>query len=104
MFDIQKMMKQAQEMQAKMQAAQDELANETIVGHAGGDAVSITANAKMEFQSVVISPEAYDDKEMLEDLILTALKDVSAQSAEKTQEKMQAITGGVNIPGLKLPF
>ncbi len=105
MFDIQKMMKQAQQMQSKMQEVQDELAATDIEGTAGGGAVTVVCNGKIEFKSIKISPDVAGDAEMLEDLVLTALKDASDKAAKMTEEKMQAVTGGMNIPGMpKLPF
>ncbi len=105
MFDIQKMMKQAQEMQGKMQKVQDELAVTDIEGSAGGGSVTVVCNGKVEFKSIKISPDVAGDAEMLEDLILTALKDATDKATKMTEEKMQAVTGGLNIPGMpKLPF
>ncbi len=105
MFDLQKMMKQAQQMQTRMQEVQDELAAIDVEGTAGGGAVTVVCNGKMEFKSIKISPDATGETEMLEDLILTALKDASDKSTKMTEEKMKAVTGGMNIPGMpKLPF
>lgn len=104
MFDIQKMMKQAQKMQDEMQAVQKEMENTEFTGTAGGGAVKITASGKYDFKSVKIDPEAAKDAEMLEDLIATALKDLSTQINGKLEEKIGSVTAGLNIPGLKLPF
>ncbi len=105
MFDIQKIMKQAQQMQEKMQGIQKELEATELVGKAGGGAIEIKANAKLQFSGVTISPDAAaGDAGMLEDLMLTALQDLTRQSEQITEEKMKSVTGGVNIPGIKLPF
>jgi len=103
MFDIQQMMKQAQKMQDKMAAVQKELEAATFTGTAGGGAVSVTCNGKYEFSAVKISPDAAADPEMLEDLMLAALKDASSKVSKAMEEKMSAVTAGMNIPGLKLP-
>jgi DNA-binding YbaB/EbfC family protein len=104
MFDMAKMMKQAQQLQGKMEAAQAELEGVFVTGEAGSAAVKITVNAKMAVQSVSISPEALGDAGMLEDLIKLALEDAYAKANAATQDKMKSVTGGLNIPGLKLPF
>lgn len=104
MFDIQKMMKQAQKMQDEMKSVQQEMEAAEFTGTAGGGAVSLTCNGKYEFLRVSIKPEAAEDPQMLEDLILTALKDTTSQVSKKMEEKMKNVTSGMNIPGLKLPF
>lgn len=104
MFNIQKMMQQAQKMQDDMKKVQTEMENTQFTGTAGGGAVTVTCNGKYEFQGVKISEEAAGDREMLEDMILAALKDVSNKVAESMEQKMGSITSGLNIPGLQLPF
>lgn len=104
MFDMAKMMKQAQDLQKKMEVAQEELENVLVTGEAGNGAVKITMTAKMNVKDVHISPDVMNDAEMLEDLIQAALEDASKKAGEATKEKMSALTGGMNIPGLKLPF
>jgi len=109
-FNIQQMMKQAQQMQKKMEATQDELKNIEITSESGGGVVSVVFNGKNEFQSIKIKPEAInpdnpenvdaDTVEMLEDLISGAIKDANKKVAEMTEAKMSSITGGMNIPGL----
>ncbi|MCE3235211.1 MAG: hypothetical protein K0Q50_1391 [Vampirovibrio sp.] len=103
MFNIQQMMKQAQKMQDQMKDIQEEMERSEFTGTAGGGAVTVTCNGKYEFTSVKISPEALGDKDMLEDLMLAALKDVSNKVTETMEQKMSKITAGLNIPGLKLP-
>lgn len=103
MFNIQQMMKQAQKMQDQMKDIQEEMERSEFTGTAGGGAVVIVCNGKYEFISVKISPDAMGDKDMLEDLMLAALKDVSNKVTETMEKKMSKITAGLNIPGLKLP-
>lgn len=102
-FDIQKMMKQAQKMQEQMGSIQAELEAMEVTGVAGGGAVKVTCNGKHEFSKIEISPEAFEDKDMLEDLILAALKDATNQVSNQAESKMSSLTAGLNIPGLKLP-
>jgi DNA-binding YbaB/EbfC family protein len=105
MFNLQKMMKQAQEMQDKMKDIQSEMEETIFTGTAGGGAVSISCNGKYEKWRVVISPDAAgSDAETLQDLMEAALLDLSTKIASAMEGKMSAITAGLNIPGLKLPF
>jgi hypothetical protein len=96
-----KLMKQAQEMQAKMAKAQDELTDLTVEGQAGGGMVNVVVNGKKNLVSIEIDPEILEeDKEMIEDLVLSAVNQ-GLQNAEKAAEsKMSSITGGLNIPGM----
>jgi DNA-binding YbaB/EbfC family protein len=102
-FDIQGMLKKAQEMQKRMNSIQDELAEQEIVGTAGGGAVTITCNGKHEFKKVTISPEVAGDPAMLEDLILTALNDAGQKVSAIAEEKFGEVTEGIRIPGMKFP-
>lgn len=103
MFNIQQMMKQAQKMQDQMKDVQTEMERAEFTGTAGGGAVSITCNGKYEFTAVKIKEDALSDRDMLEDLVLAALKDASSKVTETMEQKMSKITAGLNIPGLKLP-
>lgn len=98
----QRMVKQLQQMQNKMMKAQEDLANETVTSTAGGGAVTIVMNGHHEVRSVKIDPDAVDtsDMEMLEDMVLTAFNDALEKAQAMAQEKMGAITGGLNIPGM----
>ena len=99
------MIKKAKEMQENMQKMQEELAKKTVVGQSGAGAVSITLSGNSECLKVEISPEALkEDKEMLEALLAAAFNDASKRVQELNKQSMDAITGGVNIPGLKFPF
>lgn len=103
MFNIQQMMKQAQKMQDQMKDVQTEMEGAEFTGTAGGGAVTITCNGKYEFTAVKIKEDALADRDMLEDLVLAALKDVSNKVTDTMEQKMSTITAGLNIPGLKLP-
>lgn len=101
MFNIQQMMKQAQKMQDQMKEIQGEMEHTEFTGTAGGGAVTIVCNGKYEFQKVKLTEEAMADRETLEDLILVALKDAANKVSVTMEEKMSAVTSGMNIPGLK---
>lgn len=103
MMNLQKMMQQAQKVQAEMKKAQEELEKTTFEGSAGDGAVVVTCNGKYEFQSVKIKPEAAQDPEILEDLVLAALKDTTGKIATTIEQKMSSVTSGLNLPG-GLPF
>ncbi|MFC2047739.1 YbaB/EbfC family nucleoid-associated protein [Chloroflexota bacterium] len=96
------MMRQAQELQAKLAKAQQELSNVTVEASSGGGAVKVTINGQQKVQSVKISPEVLnpDDVEMLEDLVLTAMSEAIAKSQELAAERLSGLTGSLNIPGL----
>ncbi len=107
MMDFMGLMKQAQQMQAKMAEAQLELEQTIVDGEAGGGLVKIVLTAKGSMRSVSIDPSLLnpDEKEILEDLILTAHMQARAKADEAMAEKMKALTGGLPLPpGLKLPF
>ena len=98
-----KLLKQAQRMQAQMALAQEELDKMAIEGTAGGGAVKVTVNGHGEVLSVNIAKEAVDpnEVEMLEDLILSAVKDAAAKAKELSETKMNSLTGGMGgFPGL----
>ncbi len=103
---IGQLMKQAQEMQANMQKAQEEMASITVTGESGAGMVKITMSCRHEVKSVEIDDSLVgDDKDMLEDLIVAAFND-SIRRVEKTvQEKFSGMASGLNLPpGMKLPF
>ncbi|MDP2821985.1 MAG: YbaB/EbfC family nucleoid-associated protein [Sulfuritalea sp.] len=102
---IANLMKQAQQMQANMQKAQEELANLEVEGQSGAGAVKVTMTGKHDVKRVVIDPSVMDDREMLEDLIAAALNDANRRVEQTTQERMSGFTAGLNLPpGMKLPF
>jgi DNA-binding YbaB/EbfC family protein len=100
------MMKQAQQMQAKMQKAQEELANIEVVGESGAGMVKITMTCNHSVRRVEIDNELVgDDKEMLEDLVAAAMNDAVRRVQETSQERMGGVTGGMDLPaGFKMPF
>jgi DNA-binding YbaB/EbfC family protein len=105
--DMAKMMKQAQEVQAKMAQAQDDLDSITVEGVSGAGLVKATASAKGELKGLDIDPSIFngDDKEVVEDLILAAIKDAQGKAAERSQQEMAKITEGLGLPpGMNLPF
>ena len=103
-MNMDKIMKQAQRMQANMALAQEELEKAIVEGSAGGGAVKASVNGKGDVLSLSISKEVInpDDSEMLEDLVLSALKDALKKSRDMASEKMNSVTGGLGggFPGL----
>jgi DNA-binding YbaB/EbfC family protein len=101
-----KMMKQAQEMQANMQKAQEELANMEVTGQSGGGMVSVVMTGRHDVKRVSIDDSLMgDDKEMLEDLLAAAVNDAVRQVESTSAEKMSSMTAGLNLPaGMKMPF
>ena len=107
MKDIMGLMKQAQAMQAKMQDVQAELERTEVEGQAGGGMVRVTLTAKGAMRSVVIDPSLLkaDEKEIVEDLILTAHEDARKKGEQVLEERMKSVTAGLPLPpGMKLPF
>jgi DNA-binding YbaB/EbfC family protein len=106
MKGLSQLMRQAQEMQANMQKAQDELAATEVEGTAGGGMVKVIVTCKHEVRRVTIEPALLgDDKEMLEDLIAAAFNDARVKVERTVQERLSAVTGGLALPGgMKLPF
>jgi len=96
------LMKQAQQFQAKFAKLQEELAEKTVEGSAGGGMVSVVANGKQEILSVRIDPEVVDpqDIEMLQDLILAAVNDGLTRAKTMMNEEMGKITQGMNLPNI----
>ena len=105
--DMAKMMKQAQEMQGKMAQMQDDLENIMVEGVSGAGLVKATATAKGELKGLNIDPSIFngDDKEVVEDLILAAIKDAQSKATARAQEEMGKMTEGLGLPpGMNLPF
>ncbi len=103
---IGQLMKQAQQMQADMQKAQEEMASLTVTGESGAGMVRITMTCKHELKSLEIDDSLIgDDKEMLEDLIIAAFNDAIRRVEKTVQEKFSGMTAGLGLPpGMKLPF
>lgn len=100
-------MKQAQAMQENMQKAQEELANIEVSGEAGGGMVSLSMTCRYDVRKVTIDPELIgdtEDKEILEDLIAAAVNDAVRKVEKTSKDKMAGLTGGLDIPGMKMPF
>ncbi|MBI2942332.1 MAG: YbaB/EbfC family nucleoid-associated protein [Chloroflexi bacterium] len=95
-------LKMIQQMQQRLQKAQEELANETVEVSVGGGAVTVTMTGHQKLTRVKITPEVVDpqDVEMLEDLIVAAVNEAVDKAQELVQKRLGAITGGLKLPGL----
>lgn len=105
--DMAGMMKKAQQMQSKMADMQEELNNISVEGESGAGLVKATATAKGELTALDINPSIFhpDEKEVVEDLILAAIKDAQQKATERSQQEMEKLTEGLGLPaGMKLPF
>src|SRR6516162_5679233 len=100
MPDFLGMMKQAAQLQSKMQEMQDALGNVEVEGISGGGLVAVRMTAKMDVKGVRIDPSLMkaEEREVLEDLLVTALGDARRKAEAAMQEKMQALTGGLGLP------
>ena len=101
------MMKQAQQMQERMQKAQAEIANLEVVGEAGAGLVKVTMMGNHNVRRVSIDPSLFedDDSEMIEDLVAAAINDAVRRVEQTSKDKMAEVTGGMNLPpGFKMPF
>lgn len=96
------MMKQAQKLQSKMLAMQEELGHRTVTARVGGGMVEVVANGRQEIVSLRLDPEVVnpDDVEMLQDLVLAAVNEALNRSREMVTAEMTKLTGGLKIPGL----
>jgi len=107
MKNLGNLMKQAQQMQAKMEEMQASLAAIEMTGSSGGGMISVTVNGKGEVRRIKIDPSivSKDDTEMLEDLLVAACNDAKAKAEAHVAQEMGKLTGGLNLPpGMKLPF
>ncbi|MBL51592.1 MAG: YbaB/EbfC family nucleoid-associated protein [Candidatus Marinimicrobia bacterium] len=101
--NMSKMLQQAQEMQKQIEEVQSQLSDMIIESESGGGLVSVKVNGKQEVLELTIDPEAMDeDKEMLEDLIISALNKALSKAQTDSQEKMNSVAGGM-LGGLKIP-
>ena len=97
------LLKQAQDVQKKIEEIQNQLADMVVDAEAGGGMVSVKVNGRQEILQINIDPEAMkEDKEMLEDLIISAVNKALTKAQTHSQEKMNNVTGGM-ISGLKIP-
>jgi nucleoid-associated protein EbfC len=105
--DMAKMMKTAQDMQTKLAEMQGDLARIVVIGESGGGLVKARATAKGELTGLDIDPSIFvaSEKEVVEDLILAAIKDAQARAAERSQREMGKMAEGLGLPAdFKLPF
>ena len=105
--DMAKLMKNAQEMQGKMTQLQEDLANTMVTGESGAGLVKATATAKGELKGLDIDPSIFDpnEKEVVEDLILAAIKDAQSKASEKSKAEMKKLAEDMGLPpGMDLPF
>jgi len=105
--NIGEMMKQAKKMQEKMNEAQEKLATLEVEGTSGGGAVKVTVDGKGTVKSIKIDPTLLDPQEVdvLEDLVIAAVRDAQTKAEEMAAEEMGKVTGGLKLPGgMKLPF
>ncbi|MDD4616701.1 MAG: YbaB/EbfC family nucleoid-associated protein [Alphaproteobacteria bacterium] len=106
-MNIGQMMKQVQEMQAKMTDMQNRLGDVEVKGQSGGGMVMVTMTGKSEMRKIAIDPKLInpDDKEMLEDLIVAAVNDAKAKAEKQITDETEKMMGGLQLPpGVKLPF
>lgn len=109
-MNMMQMMQQAQNLQKKIKAAQEELTKAEVTGESAGGAVKVVCDGQGKFKSIKLAPEAVnpespssvdtDTLEMLEDIITSAILQASGKAAAEMENKMKALTGGINIPGL----
>ena len=92
-------MRQAQKQLAQLQKIQEELEGLTVEGSAGGGAVKVVMTGKQIVESVTIAPEAAEEVDLLQDMVLAAVNDASSKAQELAAQKMSVVTGGMNIPG-----
>ena len=95
-------LRQAQQLQAKLAKAQEELGSITVEATSGGGAVKVVMDGHQKVHSVEISPEVIEsgDAELLQDLIMTAVNEAITKSQELVSKRLSSLTGGLNIPGL----
>ena len=107
MKNLGNLMKQAQQMQAKMGEMQSKMAEMEVTGSSGAGMLQVTLNGKYELKKVKIDPSLVDpsDVEVLEDLLLAAFNDAKTKAEAAMADEMAKLTGGLNLPpGFKLPF
>lgn len=105
MPDFSKILEQAQQMQGRLEKIQEELQGMKVTATSGGGMVTVEADGKGQITQVRIDPSVVNggDVEMLEDLVLVAIRDAQQKSAELAKTEMSKLTGGMNLP-FKLPF
>ncbi|MDQ2668671.1 MAG: YbaB/EbfC family nucleoid-associated protein [Gemmatimonadota bacterium] len=105
MADFMKLMQQAQQMQSRLQEIQEELEKRSVSATSGGGMVTVTADGKGQVTSVKIDPAVVNasDVEMLEDLVMVAVREAQKKAADLAKDEMAKLTGGMDLP-FKLPF
>jgi DNA-binding YbaB/EbfC family protein len=93
-----KMLKQVQQLQAKMAKVQEELAGATVEATAGGGAVRAVVSGEQKLVSIAIDPEAAEDVEMLQDLVVAAVNEASEKAKEMAAQRMQEVTSALGLP------
>lgn len=106
MPDLNNLMKMAQELQGNVSKMQEQLAQMQVEASSGGGMVTATVNGQFELVGLKIEPNAVDpaDVGMLQDLVVAAVNQANAKMRDKAKEEMAKLTGGLNIPGMPLPF
>ena len=101
-MDMKQMMRQAQKMQKELNKAREEIATMSFEATAGGGMVTAVASGDMAITSLTIDPDAVDpeDVEMLQDMVVAAVNEALRGVSELSNQRMSAVTGGMNIPGL----
>ena len=100
MRNMNDILRQAQVMQRKLTALQDELGNRTFEATSGGGMVKVVVSGRQEFKSIVIDPKAVEDVEMLQDLVLAAVNEACRIARDTMDREMSNISGGIKLPGL----
>lgn len=105
MADFTKILEQAQQMQTQLEKIQDSLAGMTVTATSGGGMVTVEADGKGQINRVRIDPSVVNsaDVEMLEDLVLVAVRDAQQKAVDLAKKEMSKLTGGLNLP-FKMPF
>jgi len=101
-MDMRALMKQAQQMQAKMEKTQKELEGKEVTAEVGGGQVKVTMNGKHKVTNLTIAPESVDseDVEFLQDLLVSAMNEAARMVDQMVEKDMGSVTGGMNIPGM----
>lgn len=100
MASMQQTLKKIKKMQADMKRVQDELAVKTVTKTAGGGVVAVEISGTLEIKKVTIEPEALEDREMLEDLLVAAVNEAMREAQELSASEMAKVTGNIKIPGM----
>ena len=94
------LMRQAQQLQSRMAKVQEELDSATVEASSGGGVVKVIITGKLKVQSIEIDPEAVEDVDLLQDMVMAAINEAIDKAQDMAQTRLSAITGGIKIPGL----